>query len=273
MTGGLPPLGVSADEVYRQCFKKLAPRNEAYFQRYPQDTATLKKLVDYLHKNTVKLSNGTLTPRRLQSCGFSLGMSDGFETLHYLVEDPFIKIGTEETLSFEFLSGMAAKGEYFATNPFYAILHEPIYCTNGFSSNWSADRVLQSEHPEYNTATAEKFSWTGEMVFPSFFDDWSELVPLKQAAKILAEKKDWKDLYDFEQLSKNTVPVAAVVYVDDMYVAKDLSLKAAEMIKGTKVWLTANYQHNGLRVDGEKIFLKLLEVLKGEDLIVHDTPV
>lgn len=67
--------------------------------------------------------------------------------------------------------------------------------------------------------------------------------------------------YNIKQLAENTVPVAAAVYENDMYVGKDFSLETASLIKGAKTWITSEYEHNGLRANGEKIFLALYEML------------
>jgi hypothetical protein len=48
---------------------------------------------------------------------------------------------------------------------------------------------------------------------PEFFDDCTNLRPLKGVAEILAQDKSWGKLYDLEQLAKNEVRVSAVSYV------------------------------------------------------------
>lgn len=48
------------------------------------------------------------------------------------------------------------------------------------------------------------------------FDDYSELQKVKEVAKILANDTDWPQLYDESKLAKNTVPVYAATYIEDM---------------------------------------------------------
>jgi hypothetical protein len=55
------------------------------------------------------------------------------------------------------------------------------------------------------------------MIFSWMFDDYAELRPLKDVAYALAERRDWAELYDYDRLARNTVPVAGVSYYDDMY--------------------------------------------------------
>jgi hypothetical protein len=38
----------------------------------------------------------------------------------------------------------------------------------------------------------------------------------------------------------------------------------AQPIRGCRVWLTNEYQHNGHRADGERIFDRLIATVRGE---------
>ena len=46
-----------------------------------------------------------------------------------------------------------------------------------------------------------------------------------------------------------SVPVAALIYFDDMYVDAELSLATAEAIPRLRYWITNEYEHDGLRQD------------------------
>ena len=84
------------------------------------------------------------------------------------------------------------------------------------------------------------------------------LAPLAGAAEILAAAGDWGPLYDLEQLGRNTVPAAAAVYTDDVYVARELSLETASRVANLEVWETAEFHHDGISEDGARIFSELL---------------
>jgi pimeloyl-ACP methyl ester carboxylesterase len=88
----------------------------------------------------------------------------------------------------EFLKGVDALLT-FDTNPFYAILHESIYCTSS-ASRWSAHRIQNDLYTQFNQVLGEckPFLFTGEMVYPWMFDDYAALQPLKEAAEIIANK-------------------------------------------------------------------------------------
>ncbi len=54
----------------------------------------------------------------------------------------------------------------------------------------------------------------------------------------------------------------AAVYYDDMYVEREYSLQTSRTIQGAKVWVTNEYEHNGLRANGERVVGRLLELLE-----------
>jgi len=91
------------------------------------------------------------------------------------------------------------------------------------------------------------------------FEQFSHLVPLKAAAEILADK-------NLEQLSHNRVPVAAAIYSEDMYVEMNYSLETVKQVANLKYWLTSEYEHNGIRMDGERILDKLISLNRGDIL-------
>ncbi len=102
------------------------------------------------------------------------------------------------------------------------------------------------------------------MFYPRDFDAHSALQPLKAAAELLAEFAEWPDLYERNVLQSNTVPVAATIYWDDMYVERAFAEETARLIRGCKVWVTNEYEHNALRADGARVLDRLLGMLHGE---------
>ena len=79
---------------------------------------------------------------------------------------------------------------------------------------------------------------------------------------LLAAKSDWPALYDRDRLAGNTVPVAAAVYRDDIYVERELSLETAGQVNGLQVWETDQFHHDGIADDGEAIFGRLLGMVR-----------
>ena len=61
---------------------------------------------------------------------------------------------------------------------------------------------------------------------------------------------------------QNEVPAAAAVYAEDMYVERVFSEETAARIKGLRMWLTNEYEHDGLRKD-ERVFERLIDLARG----------
>ena len=67
----------------------------------------------------------------------------------------------------------------------------------------------------------------------------------------------------FCRLARNEVPVAATVYVDDVYVERSFAEETARGVRGLRAWVTNEYAHNGLRAVGEHILGRLLDMVRG----------
>ena len=256
ITGGLPPLDAHVDDVYRRTYVHLRGKNERYFERYPEDRERLGELLEHLDRHDVRLPDGDrLTPRRFQQIGIHLGMSDGFEPIHYLLEDWCH--GGE--CSYAFLRGFQNLLAY-DVQPIYTVLHEACYA-QGFATRWSAERILD-EYPAFRWRAGAEPLLTGEMLYPWMLDEIRTLRPLKDAAEQLAQKSDWPRLYDREVLAQNNVPVAAAIYADDLYVDRDYSEETARAVHGLRSWLTNEYEHNGLRAEGKKVLTRLIDLAR-----------
>lgn len=261
ITGGLPPLDRPVDDVYRATSERVIERNRLYYQRYPDDVERAQDVVRYLSTHTVNLPTGDrLTPRRFQQLGIAFGASDGYERVHYLLDEAFVAGPGGRELSYAFLRAVE-NSQTFDTNPLYALLHEPLYCQRA-AARWSAERI-RAEYPEFALSADGPVYFTGEMIYPWMFDEYAALRPLKEAADILARYEGWPRLYDPVALGTNAVPSAAAVYYNDMYVERRFSEETARAIAGIKVWVTSEYDHNGLRADGEAVLGRLLDLLRG----------
>lgn len=259
ITGGLPSLDRPADDVYRETYKSCRAKTEAYYAKYPDDERKVREVVDHLLANRVAMPSGEiLTARRLQLLGMELGFTRGNDSLHTLFEAPFVKTVRGRELSYNFLRGVENLMS-FNTNPIFTVLHESIYA-QGAATRWSAER-LRAAYPEF-AVDAPRFLFAGEMIGPWMLDEFERLRELKEAANLLAEKSDWGALYDPAVLAKNTVPLSAAVYFDDMFVNRDYSLETAKRIPNCKVWVTNEYEHCGLGVDGERVLGRLMELVK-----------
>jgi pimeloyl-ACP methyl ester carboxylesterase len=245
-TGGLPPVAHPTEEVYRATYVTLRERNRRFYERYPEDLAKIQALHERLAAEEVRLPSGdVLTSRRLRQLGMALGMSDGAERLHYLLDFP--------ADSPAFLYGVESQTS-FGRNPLFAAVHESCYA-DGCVTNWAAQR----EMPDEFASQPELF--TGEMIYPWMFEDHGALAPLREAADLLAQH-DWPALYDGARLEENEVPAAAAIYAEDMYVDRRFSEETAARIKGLRPWLTNEYEHDGLR--NGPVLARLIDLARGK---------
>ncbi len=241
-TGGLPPIGRHPDEVYKATYARVLERNRRYYARYPEDR---RRFLAARDAAPVLASGDRLSHARLRQIGHLLGSSDGAERVHAILE-----LAPESPA---FAHDVDAIG--FARNPIYAILHESSY-SDGHATGWSAQRMLPADYAD------DPALMTGEHVYLWMFEEMGALVPLREAADLLAEH-EWPRLYDRDVLAGNEVPAAAAVYTDDMYVERAFSEETAAQVRGLRPWVTSEYEHNGLRADGERILDRLIELVRG----------
>ena len=246
-TGGLPPVARPTEEVYRATYVTVRERNRRFYERYPEDLPKVQALHERLASEEMRLPSGdVLTSRRFRQLGMLLGMSDGAERLHYLLDFP--------AGSPAFLHGVESMTT-FGRNPLYAVVHESCYA-DGCATNWAAQR----EMPDEFASQPELF--TGEMIYPWMFEDHAALAPMREAAELLAQH-EWPALYDGARLEANDVPAAAAIYAEDMYVERELSEQTAARIRGLRPWITNEYEHDGLRSNGEVVLGRLFDLVQG----------
>ena len=247
VTGGLAPIGPRIDDVYRATYPRTLERCRRYYERYPADRERVRALRGRLESDDVRLPSGDrLTPRRLRQLGNLLGMSNGAEDLHYILElpvdSPAFRHDVEAALA-------------FARNPLYAVLQEACWADGG-STRWAAERLLPAAYQD------EPELFVGEHVYPWMFEEYGALAPLREVADLLAGR-EWPRLYDPDRLAANEVPVAAAIYAEDMYVERAFSEETASLIRGLRPWLTNEYEHNALRADGERVLGRLIDLARG----------
>lgn len=228
ITGGTPGIGVHVDEIFSATWKRIEERSRRYYARYPEDRARMLALAEV---DGVSID-------RVRTLGNWLGMSDGFERVHYALElpphSPAFRADTHDVLELE-------------RNPIYGLLHEACWA-DGFATDWSAQRTRPELPPEYFTA---------EHILPWMFEG-----PLAQTAETLAQHR-WPRLFDEDVLSANEVPVAAAIYTEDLYVERRFSEQTVERFPNFTPWITSEYDHNGLRVDGDRILGRLIDLARG----------
>ena len=182
----------------------------------------------------------------------ALGWSDGYERLHYLLEPAWVDAACTE-LSDDFLTAVEA-ATTFVDRPLYALMHESIYCQGRASRlGGAAGRGDPAGvRPDRPAAAAHRRDAAAGLVRGD-----RSVAPLAETAELLAAYDGWPALYDPDRLAASTVPVAAAVYHEDMYVDHALSMETAERIGNLRVWSTGALGHDGLRSD-DRVLDRLL---------------
>jgi pimeloyl-ACP methyl ester carboxylesterase len=256
VTGGLPGLTATADDVYARTYPRVAGKNAEFYRQFPDDVAAVRRIADHLAATDVRLPDGDrLTVERFRFLGSSFGMSYGYADLHWLLDEAW----HGEKLSASFLYAvMTATG--FIDQPLFA-LQEYCYGQANGATGWAAARAME-KLPEF-AAGATPLLFTGEMMYPWMFEQIAALRPFAGAADLLAATTDWPVLYDTARLAANEVPVAAAVYADDMYVDAGLSLQTAAAVGSVRTWVTNEHEHDGLRTSGDQILGHLMDMTAG----------
>lgn len=255
VAGGLPGIDPSADTVYRRTYPRVRAKNEIFYRRYPEDRMLVSRIADFIAANPVHLPDGDrLSVRRFQSLGLDFGMGPGFENVHWLLDEAF---AAPDRLSDHFLGAMMQLTAY-SGNPLFAAIHEAIYGQGEGATAWSAERLL-GDFPEFDAA-ARPLLFTGEMIYPWMFEEIALLRPFRAAAEALARRPRHGRLYDKARLAENAVPVSAIVYHDDMYVDAGLSLETSRAVGNLDVWITNEFEHDGIRQSGS-VFERLVTMV------------
>ena len=257
VTGGLPGLTATADDVYARTYPRVALKNAAFYARYPDDAVLVRRIADHLDANDVVLPDGDrLTTRRFRLVGNAFGMGDGFERVHWLIEEAW----HADALSDPFLYAVQDLTAY-VEGPLFA-LQEYCYGQPGSgASAWAAERAM-AQYPEF-AEDHDPLLFTGEMFYSWMFDEIRALEPFRGAAALLASYDDWGPLYDLDRLAANQVPVLAAVYHDDMYVDAELQLDTARRVGNVRTWVTNEHEHDGLRVSASKVLGRLMDMRAG----------
>ncbi|RYE11075.1 MAG: alpha/beta fold hydrolase [Hyphomicrobiales bacterium] len=256
VAGGLASLKPSADEVYRRTYPRAAAKTARYYKRYPGDVARVAAIADVIEGAQVQLPDGDrLTVKRLQLIGIDLGMGPGLENVHWMIDEAF---SSPDRLSDHFLAVIMNATSYDG-GPLFAVLQESIYGHQEGATNWAAERE-RANHPGFSPG-ARPLQFTGEMMYPWMFEEIRSLRPFRAATEALAARESYSPLYDPVRLASNDVPVAAVVYYDDLYVDAGLSLATASEVGNLTPWITNEFEHDGIR-QSSAVVKRLMDIIR-----------
>ncbi|SMY11290.1 alpha/beta fold hydrolase [Brevibacterium jeotgali] len=251
ITGGLPAVGRTPDEVYSTTWEIMRRKSLAFYRRFPGDRERMEQLADLADDGAIRLPNGdAVSPARLRSVGHRLGATGGAEQLHWL-------LGLDHRGP-AFRHDLAAALPYGGRNPLYAVIHESSMA-DGHATRWAAERTMPDD------IRADPTLLGGEHVHPGLFDEDTELAGWKDIAHCVAEHT-WPSLYDPQSLAEVRVPSAAIVYFDDAYVPTRFSLETAALVPALTPWVTNEWEHNGIRASGTEVIDRLIGLVRGTRL-------
>jgi hypothetical protein len=155
--------------VYRRLYERVKQRNEAYYEKYPEDIARVHRIIKLLTRfgdTTVRVQGGEgyLSARRFLQLGIYFGKHGGFDEVHEFVLRADTDLSQFGHLTRPTVLALES-AQSWDSNVIYALLHEPIYC-QGEASNWSAERLLE-KYPEFllqNVDDGKPVYFTGEMI-------------------------------------------------------------------------------------------------------------
>lgn len=264
ITGGLPGL-TKVNRIYERTFAATARRCREFYALPGMEEAVRQTCAHVLEHDEYLPNGEKLTPNRIRQVGLELGRTLGLENLRYLFEAPFVHTGGKRHLTQEFL-GQVGSRVSFALDPLYALLHETIYGNAVPQSEveptaWAADRIRENAPGFAQNADPldyeQPYYLTGEHFGSWAFANDPALQPLADLADDLAAETDWPVLYDPQKLAENQVPVHAVVYRDDIFVPRTLSLNTGRVM-GANILEKPDWHHDGLRASGNLIISWLL---------------
>lgn len=266
LTGGLPTITDSADDLYRTTYAKLRFRHEQFYNQIPFAESRIREICHHLDQSEELLPTGErLSSRRFRTMGIALGRGTGYATLGYLLEDPFHTIKGEKKLRDDALHtiGLAVSA---GARPLYWAIHESIYGGVGGQNvtDWSAHRVRE-EIPGFeehlDPQSAEPFYLTGEHVYPWQFEEDPALRPWRDAANALAQYEWPTSPYDADNLRNTEAVAAACVFVDDIFVPFEQSMSTAATYRDLRPHITNAFQHDGIGHDGAGLFARMHTLL------------
>ncbi|UNX55110.1 alpha/beta hydrolase [Georgenia sp. TF02-10] len=258
VTGGIPAVPPDPRVVYAHTYDRLERKNAELYARYPHLVAEVAGIADVLEAEDVRLPDGDrLTVRRLQSLGIDLGMGPGPQRLHWLLTEAFRAPGVFQPAFLEQVQVRTASTD----NPLFWVLQEFIYGDGANGPTGWAAQAERDRRPAF-AEDARPLLLTGEMTYPWMFTEVKALRPFRPAVEELAAREVWSELYAPDRLAANDVPLAAAVYLEDMFVASALSLRTLDGIGNSRAWATNEFEHDGLQ--SGRVLSRLIELVEDD---------
>ena len=174
-------------------------------------------------------------------------MSYGVEQLHYILELPF---GSPAFLH-DVHAPMA-----FARNPIYAVIHEACYAS-GVATRWSAERVFPDDLRDDPTFL------TGEHIYPWMFEDYGALPAARRGRRDPRRARVARPLRPAAARRERGPGRGRDLRRGHVRRRASSPRRPPPRIRGLRPWVTNEYEHDGLRSNGERVLGRLLDLVQG----------
>ncbi|EPE02361.1 proline iminopeptidase [Ophiostoma piceae UAMH 11346] len=271
VTGGVPPIGKTAETVYRQTFTATINANYTFYEKNPGHGEIARKVVEWVETNTTGGNHiqmpggGHLTTGRFLCLGRTLGTTGGYKKVAKALNECLADITSLGKLSDETLKNIEGWIR-FEERVLYCVLQEAIYTDIGCGpSGWAAEKVAR-ELPEFSWLNdgklpAGNITFYAEHVFNFHYDQFKSLKHLRGAANILAKKDDWAPLFDLVRLRKNKVPIASLCYKNDIFIDAELSEKTKKATTSICQEVDETLMHTAVKDMSGKVLPRLWRIL------------
>ncbi|KAL8383268.1 hypothetical protein RB595_006836 [Gaeumannomyces hyphopodioides] len=290
LTGGMPPIGATPEQVYSRLFDSVAEDNEAFYNDASirsgskEDPRTLVlRIAKAILKCPGRNSRGnSLSLATFASMGRILGAPGGASDMYakLLKIDKALRDDAGRHSAASVALGGATVFDAVDTHTFnkrliYAVEHETqcYVASRGDRSLWSAKKVRdEGRHRERYAwvsartaaeldALAKKgsFYFLGEAFMPEHAEDYADLRSLGGVAfaERLARAGQTENLWDLARLKANRVPVYSAIYPTDMYVNAELAVRATAIIgpsvRSKELDRASGLRHNAIRAAPDQL--------------------
>ena len=248
ITGGVPPLDGSADDYYRQTYPEVAAQDAQVLRAlsgrsrpvraHPRASASSRS-----RAAGRRPADGSALPAGRLHARLRRRHGDIFTTCSRARSAP-VRDGDE--LSLPFLRALE-NSQSFETNPIFAVLHEMCYTQGAAVALVGGARAQRVSRHELGARPAAVVHRRNDLsVDVRRLPGPAAAARRRRAAR--ATRNAGRRLYDPAQLARNTVPVRrGDLRRGHVRAARAFGARPPRRSPASKVWLTNEYEHNGLR--------------------------
>jgi pimeloyl-ACP methyl ester carboxylesterase len=240
ISGGMPSLTASVDEIYRAAYPRAVAHNDRFFARYPADRKLARQVIERLADTDTRLPSGErLTPQRFQMLGTTFGAAGTFDALHYLLERPLchpaaVPCWRTPSCATSTTSCPCAIGHYMHCYMSRSIVRR---------GRRRGRRIEYGRSSSNSTSTAAT-----RCTSPPRCSTPGHLTKIPPWHHCATAPNTWpsttrgRRCTTWMRWPPNAVPVAAVVHLDDLYVDAGHSIRTAAVVRNLSAWVNERAQ-------------------------------